>query len=54
MRKHLLPGFLALLDVIIITAVSILSVYIRFEGAAAERHLNLIVPKLPFAIAVYL
>lgn len=54
MRKYLLPGFLLILDVLIIIAAAITSIYIRFEGIAVDHYLRIIVAHLPFLIVDYL
>ena len=54
MRKYLLPGFLLILDILIIIAAAITSVYIRFEGIAVDHFLRIIVAHLPFLIVDYL
>ena len=54
MRKYLLPGFLLISDILIIIAAAIISVYIRFEGAAVDHYLSIIVAHLPFLIADFL
>ena len=54
MRKYLLPGFLLISDVLIITAAAIISVYIRFEGADVDHYLRIIIAHLAFLIPDYL
>lgn len=54
MRKYLLPGFLLILDILIIIVSAIASVFIRFTGDAVDHYLSIIIADLPFMIADYL
>ena len=54
MRKYLLPGFLLILDILIIIASAIASVFIRFTSDAVDPYLSIIIANLPFVIVDYL
>ncbi|MHC1714461.1 MAG: polysaccharide biosynthesis protein [Acidaminococcaceae bacterium] len=54
MRKYLLPCFLLISDILIIIAAAIMSVYIRFEDAAVDYYLPVVVAHLPFLIVDFL
>ena len=54
MRKYLLPGFLLILDILIIIASAIASVFIRFTSDAVDPYLSIIIANLPFQVVEYL
>lgn len=54
MRRYLLPGFLMILDILIIIGASITSLFVRFDAAIFDRYIPSLVTELPVLIFSYL
>lgn len=54
MRQYLLPGFLVLSDIITLTLVTFLSLFIRFEGVVFNEYFLQVLFALPFFLISYL
>ncbi|HIU63931.1 MAG TPA: polysaccharide biosynthesis protein [Candidatus Avacidaminococcus intestinavium] len=54
MRKYLLSAFFVVCDVLIVVLAVMASVYIRFEGAAVDYYLRLVLRNLPLMLVTYL
>ena len=54
MRRYLLPGFLMILDILIIIGASILSLFVRFDIAIFDRYIPTLVTELPVLACCYL